>query len=344
MSAELSNNNSTTNCSEQECQQSQASRSDRIVGLVIVWIIIIVGVIGNSLVIAVVKLIRSMRTTTNYLLVNLASADITTLLFSAIHLITAQHYSTLSSPAFNPFYCKFIYNGYVVLVTLLVTSFTLTVLAIERYHALVKPMIVSRRLNTNKIAYVILGIWLVAVTLVTPLFVTSTIDPKTFCSLGDAGDEMAIYIYCLMVIITIIPFMVIAFCYFQIIYGMYFKKTICSNKSERGETREEMREKCRLVRLLILLTVVFFIAFIPYGILHILLYSKINNISVSYLREGAQYLTLLNCSVNPLIYAFQSFSYRRSFVLIFKKMFCRDTTVDDIELREMRTHSSLRAV
>lgn len=343
MSSELSNN-STANCSGQSCQQNKSSQAtDQLVRMVFLWLIVIVGIIGNTLVITVVKMIRSMRTTTNYLLVNVAAADITTLLFTAIHVITAKA-RLPSSQALQNFLCKFITNNNIVIVTLLVTSLTMTLLAFERYHALVKPLVMSRRLTTDNVAYVISGIWLVAIALVTPLFVSAYYDlEKRGCSPGESIDAMVIYVDCLFVILTVIPFTIIAFCYSQIIYGLYFTNTICNNKSERGDTREETREKRRLVTLLILLTVVFFIAFIPYGILIILSYNKITNTSIGYLQQVAQYLTLLNCSVNPFIYAFQSSSYRRSFVFLFKKMFCRDTTVDAVELLEMRTRTSLRS-
>ena len=104
----------------------------------------------------------------------------------------------------------------------------------------------------------------------------------------------------------------------------------------------ETKEKKRLVILLILLTVVFFLAFIPYGIMMILNFNKIRNKNTRYLQHFAQYLTLLSCSVNPFIYAFQSSSYRRSFLFLMKKIFRLDTTVDATKLLEMRTRTSLR--
>ena len=337
--------NSTSNCSVQDCQQNQSSQATlHLAAMIFFWLITIVGIMGNTLVIAVVKIIRSMRTTTNYLLVNVAVADITTLLFTAIHVII-NSVRLPSSQALKSFLCKFIYTNNNVIVTLLVTSLTMTLLAIERYNALVKPLLMSRRLTTDKIAYFISGIWLVAIAMVIPLLVSIDYDvERQNCSLGNALDEMVIYVDCLFVIITLIPFTVIALCYSQIIYGLYFKNTICNNKSERGETREEMREKRRLVILLILLTVVFFIAFIPYGILITLEYNKISNKSIPILAYAARYLTLLNFSVNPFIYAFQSSSYRRGFVFILKKMFCCDTTVEAVELLEMRTRTSIRSV
>ena len=342
---DLLNNNSAANDTGTTEVPYRINHTQEIIKVVIFWLIIVIGFVGNSLVIAVVKMFRSMRTTTNYLLVNVACADITTLVFTAILFIIMQRRGPVHARALASFLCKFIYTNTISIITLLVTGLTLTVLALERYNALVKPMLISRRLTINKIAYVIIGIWLVAIVMMIPLFATLDYDLNSrSCSHGDAEFGMMIYIDCLIVILTLVPFSLISFCYTQIIYGMYFKKAACRRKIERGHVQEEMKEKRRLVTLLILLTLVFFIAFIPYGVLLILKVSKVSHTHVLHLQSGSQYLTLLNCAVNPLIYAFQSSSYRRAFTLILKKMLCRDVTYELSELLEMRTRTSVRSV
>ena len=320
------------------------NKTEEVVKTVAFWLIVTVGIIGNSLVITVVKMFQSMRTTTNYLLVNVACADVTTLLFTAILNLIMRKNMSVTSKALSSFLCKFIYTNTVAIISLLVTALTLTILAVERYHALVKPLILSRRLTINKMAYVITGIWLAAIALVIPLFTTFDHDPNTrSCSNGDADFEMMIYIDCLIAILTFVPFAVIAFCYTQIIYGMYFKNTICGTKSERDDTREEAREKRKLVTLLILLTTVFFVAFVPYGALLIMQVSNVKH-TPTYLRYGSQYLTILNCSVNPFIYGFQSSNYRLAFKFLVKKILRRDVTYERFEMLEMRTRTSSRSV
>ena len=320
------------------------NQTEEVIKTVAFWLIIIVGIIGNSLVITVVKMFQSMRTTTNYLLVSVACADVATLSFTGMLNLIMMKTWPVTSKALLSFLCKFIYTNTVAIITLLVTALTLTVLAIERYHALVRPLIISRRLTINKMVYVITGIWLAAIVMVTPLFATLDYDQdKRICSHGNAGYEMMIYTDCLIVILTFVPFAVIAFCYTQIIYGMYFKNTICGTKSERSDTREEAREKKKLVTLLILLTTVFFLAFVPYGALLIMQVSDVKH-TPTYLRYGSQYLTLLNCSVNPLIYGFQSSNYRLAFKFLLKKILRRDVTYERFEMLEMRNCTSSRCV
>jgi len=344
MNFHFNNNSNVTNFTAPKEFSLHYNQTEEVVKKVAFWLIIIVGFMGNSLVIIVVNLFQSMRTTTNYLLVNVACADVTTLLFTAMLNVIMRKNGLVTSKALSSFLCKFIYTNTVAIITLLVTALTLTVLAVERYHALVKPLILSRRLTISKMVYVITGIWLAAIVMVTPLFATLDYDPnRRSCSHGDADYEMMIYIDCLIVILTFVPFAVIAFCYTQIIYGMYYKNTICGTKSERSDTREEAREKRKLVTLLILLTIVFFLAFVPYGALLIMQVSNVKH-TPTYLRYGSQYLTLLNCSVNPFIYGFQSSNYRLAFKFLLKTILRRDVTYERFEMLEMRTRTSSRTV
>ena len=115
------------------------NQTEEIVKIVAFWFTIIVGIIDNSLVITVVKMFVSMRTTTNYLLVNVACADVTTLLFTAMLNLIMRKTGQLLLKLSRAFFCKFIYTNTVAIITLLVTALTLTVLAIERYHRWLNP-------------------------------------------------------------------------------------------------------------------------------------------------------------------------------------------------------------
>ena len=316
-------------------------QDDQTIKLIFLSLITSVGIIGNSLVIVVVKAIRGMRSTTNYLLVNVAVADIFALVFTIVHSIIRRSLSSSNSPSkrfVQNFLCKFITTNTMTLVPFAATVLTLTLLAVERYRALVKAMTSSSRLTVDRIAYVIAGIWSASFALVTPLFATIVHHPNVEgCYYGNARDGIIIYIYCFVAILILVPFIIIAFCYSQIIYCIFIKKTVFNNPSERQATQQEIIEKRRLVWLLVALTSIFFVAFTPYGIFLIMKQRQENNDVITKLHYATQYLTLLNFSVNPFIYGFASSSYRRGYVFLLRKIACRNiTTVDTIENREMQ--------
>ena len=344
MKASTDHSGSVFNGTEGLLLQNRENQTNRIVAMIFFWLIILVGLIGNSFIITVVRVVQCMKTTTNYLLVNVAVADITTLLFTAIHLIIGETSSNGPFPngALGGFLCKFVYTNTITIVTLLVTVMTLTIVAVERYNALVRPMRMSRRLTTEKIGCVIINIWLVAMVLVLPLLIVMDREPGSThgCSPGGAIEEIRIYVFCLVVTLTLIPFLFIAFCYLQIISGLYFRNTICSSgQTSSSEQELHSQEKKRLTKLLILLTAVFFVAFVPYGVVLILKFSRVENNSdeelqvISRFQTGAQYLIFLSFSANPFIYAFQSSNYRQGFKLIAKRMLCRDLEAEASELR-----------
>ena len=259
--------------SQSPTSHSADEQDDQTIKLIFLSLIISVGIIGNSLVIVVVKAIRGMRSTTNYLLVNVAVADIFALVFTIVHSIIRRSLSSYHSLSKFAQYllCKFIITNTMTLVPFAATVLTLTLLAVERYRALVKPMTSSSRLTVDRIAYVITGIWSASFALVTPLFATIVYHPNVeggayYCNYGNAEGGIIIYIYCFVTILLLVPFIVIAFCYSRIIYCMFIKKTVFNNPSERQATQQEIIEKRRLVWLLVALTSIFFVAFTPYGI------------------------------------------------------------------------------
>ena len=92
----------------------------------------IFGLIGNAMVIRIVYKTREMHTTTNYLFANLAVGD-------AISIFTIPMYIAYdgvfgpSLKTFSKFSCKFVVIGIIATVS---STSTLTVIAVERYHAI----------------------------------------------------------------------------------------------------------------------------------------------------------------------------------------------------------------
>ena len=116
----------------------------------------IFGLIGNIMVIRIVHKTREMHTTTNYLLANLAVSD-------AISIFTTPMYFAYDGdfgPAlenFSKFSCKFVVIGDIAIAS---SASTLSVIAVERYHAILKPFSSNLRLNEQNIKKAIALIWI----------------------------------------------------------------------------------------------------------------------------------------------------------------------------------------
>ena len=115
----------------------------------------IFGLIGNTMVIRIVHKTREMHTTTNYLLANLAVSDTISIFLIPMSLANS---GDLGPPPenFSKFSYKFVVIGDIAVAS---SASTLTVIAVERYHAILKPFKSNLRLNNQNIKKAIALIW-----------------------------------------------------------------------------------------------------------------------------------------------------------------------------------------
>ena len=97
------------------------------------------------MVIRIVHKTRQMHTPTNYLLANMAVSDVITILLFLCNNFTEDQLGRVSHK-FATFACK---AFSIVEICIMVSSITLTVLALERYHALLKPFRTELQLSKD---------------------------------------------------------------------------------------------------------------------------------------------------------------------------------------------------
>ncbi|CAH3023974.1 unnamed protein product [Porites evermanni] len=267
-----------------------------------------------------------MHTPTNYLLANMAVSDVITILLFSCHKFTADQLGRVSHK-FATFACK---AFSIVGICIMVSSITLTVLALERYHALLKPFRTELRLSEDNVKKAIVFIWTTSVVICFPQFFFvewSEEDPSCFPRLD---KESKIYIL-LYVSIFIMQSTIMFFCYGSLIRGLYFTTTICSENDEEGNS-----EKKKLVLTFLLASLAFLIGYWPYIVGLCILVSSGDNEQnydpklYSVLKAVSSVLFELTLCLNPILYAFRSSSYQQEFkrLLICKK----PTPNNDIEM------------
>ncbi|KAL9989373.1 hypothetical protein ACROYT_G003915 [Oculina patagonica] len=225
-------------------------------------VIVIVGLTGNSLILTVVKRKRYMHTTTNFLLANLALADLLTLLW-CIPGIALNGFVRHPDGLLGDILCKFITMNHIAGISLLVAGLTLTLVSVERYNALVNPLKVNLRLTLGNVKYAIAIMWIFGFIFVLPLFVVEDWDEtRRHCIMTWEKPFSTIY-WSFLATVVITSFLVVCFCYFNIIRGLYFTKKICA-ENLTSSSQEETQAKRKIVKLSITITVIFMACFFPY--------------------------------------------------------------------------------
>ena len=270
-------------------------------------IVVLAGIPGNILFITVVKRTRIMHTTTNFLLANIAVADTITLIFCLpgviLQFAVSEHHP---SGVLGNFLCKFVTMHHVPGVTLLVSGVSLTLISIERHNALLRPMQEALRLRKKQV-YIAVGlIWTFSVSFVMPLFVQQKyVDEVQSCHMDWKASASKVY-WGLLAALTLLSFLVMLVCYVRIVKGILFEDILPSGTNQgEGTNEQDIHNKRKIVKLLITVTVLFIVCFVPFASISA---TSVSPHSLSY--KLSYFLVYCSCSLNPVVYAFQSSNYR----------------------------------
>lgn len=274
-------------------------------------LVCLVGLCGNSLVIYVVLRFSKMQTVTNMYIFNLALADEMFLVGLPFFIATM----VFRYWPFGPAMCK------VYMTTTSINQFTssllLTVMSADRYVAVCHP-ISSPRYRTPFIAkFVCLTAWTVSALLMVPVYMyASVVDagPVKSCTIvwpeSSAMNGQAAFTLYSFTLGFAIPLLLILLFYVLVILRL-----------SRVGPRSRHRAKHRKVTYLVLTVItVYVICWLPYwaGQLYIscLGAAQATALTVTVFLLS-QLLSYANSAVNPILYAFLSDNFKKSFAKAF---------------------------
>ena len=279
------------------------------IGMLVLFVVIaVLGMSGNAAVLTIFIRTESMRTTANILIANLALADFLTLFFG-IPSVALSFIEAHPSGAFGTFLCKFLTVGNMPSVSLTVSILTLTVLAFERYNAIVKPLRQKRRLTKNTVFYIVNCTWLTAVVLILPSFIATEYSSEyLLCYDSWSNTKRQVYHIILLILLFCLPLSVMVYCYWKTIKELYF---VSKSEITPGNVtaRQNIQDKRQIVKVLLLVSLTFSICFGAFGIARLLDEAgKASHIAY----EIALLLLYSNAACDPLVYAFQSSNYKNA--------------------------------
>lgn len=293
-------------------------------------IMVVIGLIGNSLVVIIAWKTISMHTATNFLLSNVAVADFISLVWCIIPLATclfAEH----PSGRVGTYICKF-FTGYAMTsVSVTVKLSSLLIVGVERYRAVLKPL--ENDYHLEHIGYIIGSLWIFAVIFAIPGFIYNEYDDqlKRCVDIGSIERTASMkWLITSMTVATAVCSVFLFLSYFQILKGIYITKTVCV---ESAATRHaDMKAKRKLAIISLTVTVAYIICNVPFLVFEMYTaYTEREKIMNNYVTIYRVYRILglimyFNSCLNPFLYAFQSSNYRKNF----KRIFLRGIT----ELRD----------
>lgn len=307
---------------------------------------LLLGLVGNLLIVYTVARFPRMRSISNLFLASLASADLLIVLL-CVPVKFGQLFSytwTLGEVG-----CKLLL--YVQHVSMICSVLNLTFLSIERYYAVIHP-VRSRYLCTfSQARRVIIFIWIAAFLTALPIiFVQVHVEMGVhrrayWCMRDEAspGAWRSFEIY-MLILVLCIPTVVMGYAYTKICAQLWMvvreraslttgtsvatemtekkpkkKTTFAPNGDPAGlkPSRADEDTVRQVIKMLILVVCLFVLCWAPILILNVLTaFGGVATLNYSYLkplRTCFHLLSYLNSCVNPLVYGFMSRSFRGSF-------------------------------
>ncbi|XP_023996880.1 type-1 angiotensin II receptor-like [Salvelinus sp. IW2-2015] len=280
----------------------------------------VIGMVGNSMVVAVIYRYMKLKTVPNVFVLNLAISDLT-------FLITLPMWATFTATGyqwpFGGFLCKA--SAGLVMFNLYSSIFFLTALSIDRYLAIVHPVRSRQRRTVLYARITCVLVWLFALLLSVPTALTRDLmhitnyNITTCGVLHPEGSRHLLLIISLMKSILgfLFPFLIIITCYCLIGQALVRARSI--QKTTRSRDDE-------VLRMLAAAVLAFFLCWAPHQVFHfmeLLAQLKVvtNCVMVDVIDTAMPFticIAFLNSCVNPILYGFVGQNFRKNLFLLLR--------------------------
>lgn len=276
-----------------------------------------VSLVGNCVVIHIVRTRRHMRGTTNILISNMSIADIMiTFVFPYLvkyYFVGAQWFGGIM----GTITCKLIHS--LQMMSICCSVYTLLVISIDRFLAVMTPM--KKLFTTNVTKWSVAFVWLGSIIFSIPLAVAATVvkfQGQFMCI--EAWDVVGLsshhYIIAFSCLTYVIPLIFISFAYGTSGYTLWGSTPPGQQNSiTRRNNRSIIQSRRKATKMLITVVVLFALCWLPFQ-LRELIRAEAPDVSKAiplYVDLVLPWFGFFNSCINPIIYVVFSETFRREF-------------------------------
>lgn len=274
-------------------------------------LLVLASLAGNTLVILTVLLNKPMQTTLNYLLVNLAVADIVFALCAGLRNAVIP-YITHPEGEIGRLVCVCITDGATAWLGAAVSILSLVYIAVERYFAIVYPLRHRGRFTRKRLILVIAVGWIVSVVANISEFVESKYyDPdlrlcKTNSNRSNTEETLTkVNSLVWLLFAGIVPVSIMVYLYSRVVHQLWFKPVEHLEASQKAS----LRYRKQVTATLVVASVIYAICWIPNLTGYILENWGLLALA-PWLDKTGEVLITFNSCVNPVLYSLRMKTFR----------------------------------
>ena len=275
---------------------------------VVLSILVLTSLIGNSLVIVTVLINKPLQSTLNYLLVNLAVADMffATFIFSTFALMTLINHPDGTT---GRFLCTFVTGGPTAWIGGAVSVLCLMYISVERYCAIIHPLRQRGRLTRRRLKVFVIFAWILAILINIPAYLGHVryYDPALQRCVKKQKTSWIAKVNSLLWFVAagLVPVSIMVYMYSRVVGRLWFKST----ESKQASQKAALRHRKRVTITVIIVSVIYAVCWIP-DLTSFLITSWGAAHQRSWLEQISVALLTFNACVNPVLYSIQMKKFR----------------------------------
>ncbi|XP_063532197.1 neuromedin-U receptor 1-like [Cydia strobilella] len=283
----------------------------KVIYAISMFCIFTVSLIGNLLTCVVIYYDKSMHTATNYYLFNLAVSD----LIVTFCILLAVQEKLSDADIFGQLACQIYFVC--VVCSWNNSILTVTALSIERYMAIMRPLLLKSTPMRRRVTKIIVVLWLIAILETVPeMFTVSAITTQQSTSICfTIPTALSRVVNGVLAIITfLIPLLIMTF-----IYSMIAVKV---NVTPKGYSRNQIfnyrNPRSKVNKLLVAMTLSFLICWLPFFAIRVM----VATLDVQQLNASAEWWGLgyrvadinswFSIAINPILFSLMSTKFRKA--------------------------------
>lgn len=274
---------------------------------------VIIGFIGNALVIAVISGKKNRRSVYDLFILNLGIADFSFIVFY-MPLYIYEHLGTIYKTLY---YCRLVQP--LLTIFYFLSIFTITSMAVHRCRLITNPYKAKMK---KRGAYLwIAFIWISSFIIVLPLSIVAKAKDGYCYENWPSMNHRKAYTLALFLLQFLLPLLIIAAAYLRI--GVYLWHSAAPQSSlpaaKKNRAQKRRKENIQVIKTLALIVILFAICLLPGQIAWLLLDfgDKQDKPTVDMIFIFSDVLDCLHACVNPIVYGLLTEQFRRQYISYF---------------------------
>jgi len=281
-------------------------------------IILFLSIFGNSFIVATIYKDSRLKSTTNFLVANMAISDLlAAVFFIPLRLVLLHSNGKWSiDGVFAQLLCR-ICNFFPKTSTS-VSFYSCLFIAIDRYLAVAYPL--KGGFERSRLKYIITAIWLFSGIILSPYFYLLSVEKykeSAYCIVIDESSFL-VHFYVIVFVCLGIPFPTISALYIAIVYKLRQHKAPGTQSEIIQQRRKEQNRK--ILRMAISIVALLYLSWGFFSITYLVGFG--GNVNIDHVKSFAIFLSLSSFSYNFFLYLIFNEIYRENFKSMLSRFLC----------------------